>query len=312
MPSAVQLFAVVPSSPDASCLESLPGSVDARTVHEGFEHLGVAGSVYTGFRTFEHDRFVALDEHLDRTLGSMRLLGWPDAEAVLDRNLIRRGLAEAMNERLGDSMVRLDVLAPRSCVPGLPGARIVVTVAPLREVPKRFLSQGVGVELAPDLTRDQPLVKSAEFVQHRVPYPLGTQEAFEYLLLDSADNILEATSANVYVVFDAVVHTAGQGVLEGITRLLCLRVAQAEGIRVRQQAVPLANLAQATEMFLTSSTRGVVPIVNVAGTMIGQGRPGPVTLCLAQALRVEITRIARPAWPLDDIEARQPPSASCP
>ncbi|MCP5025467.1 MAG: hypothetical protein GY929_04205 [Actinomycetia bacterium] len=305
MPSAVQLFAVVaPSWRDASCLQSLPGPVDGRTVHEGFEQLGVAGSVYTAFRTFERDQFVALDEHLDRTLGSMQLLGWPDAEAVLDRTLIRRGLAEAVNERLGDSMVRLDILAPGSWVPGLSGARIVVTVAPLREVPERFVREGVRVELAPDLTRDQPRVKAAEFVQRRVPYPLGPQDAFEHLLLDSGGNILEATSANVYIVFDAVVHTAGHGVLEGITRLLCLRVARAEGIDVREQAVPLANLAQATEMFLTSATRGVIPIVNVAGTMIGQGRPGPVTRRLARALQEEITRIARPAWPLDSLEAR--------
>lgn len=299
MPRAVQLFAVVaPSSPDASCLQPLPGSADARTVHEGFGQLGVEGSVYTAFRTFDCERFVALDEHFDRTLGSMRLLGWPGAEVVLDRALIRRGLAEAVNGREGDSMVRLDVLAPGSRVPGRSGSRIVVTVAPLQVVPQRFVREGVRVELAPDLTRDRPLVKTADFVQHRHPYPLGTQDAFEHLLLDSAGNILEATSANVYVVFDAVVYTAGQGVLEGITRLLCLRVALAEGIDLREQAVPLANLAEATEMFLTSSTRGVVPIVNVAGTKIGQGEPGPITLRLARALQEEIASIARPAWPL--------------
>ena len=57
-----------------------------------------------------------------------------------------------------------------------------------------------------------------------------------------------------------------------------------------------------TEMFLTSSTRGVVPIVNVAGTTIGQGQPGPITQRLARAVQGEITRIARPAWPPDTLE----------
>ena len=304
MPGAVQLFAVVsPSSQEASCLQRLPDATDARTAHEGFEQLGLAGSVYTAFRTFERERFVALDEHLDRTVRSMQLLGWPDAETVLERALIRRALAEAVNLREVDSMVRLDILPPGSRVPGTSSARIVLTVAPLREVPERFVREGVRVELASELARDQPRIKTAEFVLRRQPYPLGKQNAFEHLLLDSAGNILEATSANVYVVVDGVLHTAGHGVLEGITRLLCLRVARAEGIEVREQAVPLASLAQATEMFLTSSTRGVVPIVNVAGTVIGQGQPGPVTQRLARALNAEIARIARPAWPQESVEA---------
>lgn len=304
MSGAVQLFAVVaPSSQDASCLKPLPDPTDAGTVHEGFEQLGLVGSVYTAFRTFERDRFLALEEHLDRTVRSMELLGWPDAEVVVEPTLIRRALAEAVSQRDADSMVRVDVLAPDSCVPGSPGARMVLTLARLREVPHRFLREGVRVELAPDLARDRPRIKTAEFVQRRHGYPLGTQEAYEHLLLDSAANILEATSANVYVVFDDVVHTAGQDVLEGITRLLCLRVARAEGIAVREQAVPLANLAQASEMFLTSSTRGVVPIVNVAGTIIGQGQPGPITQRLAQALREETTRITRRAWPPETTEA---------
>jgi branched-chain amino acid aminotransferase len=304
MPGAVQLFAVVsPSSPQASCLQRLPDPTDARTAHEGVEQLGLAGSVYTAFRTFEYERFLALDEHLDRTLRSMQLLGWADAETVLDRTLIRRALAETVNQRETDSMVRLDILAPDSRAPGTHGSRIMLTVAPLGEVPQHFIREGVRVELAPELARERPHIKTAEFVLRRRQYPLGKQEAFEHLLLDPAGNILEATSANVYVVLDDVVHTAGHGVLEGITRLLVLRVAQADGIDVSEQAVPLTSLTQATEMFLTSSTRGVVPIVNVAGTVIGQGQPGPLTQRLAQALNAEIARIARPAWPHETLEA---------
>lgn len=304
MPRDVQSFAVEGrSSGGASCIRRLPEPVDARTVHDGFGQLGITGSVYTAFRTFHHDRFVALDEHLDRTLVSMRLLGWPDATATLDRSAVRRGLAEAVSERHGDSMVRLDVLAPDSSLPGTSEARIVLTFASLHPVPRRFIRDGVRVELAPDLNRHQPQIKTADFLEQRADYPLGAQEAYEHLLLDSADNILEATSANVYVVFDDVVYTAGQGVLEGITRLLCLRVARAEGIEVREQPTSLADLRKATEMFLTSSSRGVVPIVNVAGTTIGRGQPGPVTKRLARALQDEITRLARPAWPVEGAEA---------
>jgi len=300
MPDVVQLF-TVPAGGDVLLrpLETVP---EATTVHDAFERLGLGGSVYTGLRTFERVRFLALEEHLDRTERSMRLLGWRDAETRLDRERVRRALAELVRGRDGDVVIRLDVLPPGTTAGT--GDHVVLTVAPLHEVPGRFLREGVRVLLARDLTRDRPRIKTAEFVLRRRPYPLNTQEAFEHLMLDREDRILEATSANFYVVLDGVVHTAWSGVLEGITRLLCLRVAAAAGIEVRREAVPLFRLADAGEAFLTSSTRGVVPVVEVAGTRIADGTPGPITRRLMDDLSAESLRIARPAWPLDPVAAR--------
>jgi len=126
-------------------------------------------------------------------------------------------------------------------------------------------------------------------------------------MLDPEERILEATSANVYFVERGELRTAAAGgVLAGITLGLLLQIAEREGIPVRREAVSLAELERMDEALLTSSTRGVVPIVNVAGQRIGDGRPGPVTTRLREALAIESARIAQRAWPPPDLAATTP------
>ena len=292
MSDAVQLFAC--SSEGEPLLVERPVPEGARTVHQAANVLGEHGGVYTGFRSFRRTRFLGLEEHLDRTLRSMQLLGWPDPEGRLDRERTRRALRTIAEERTGDAVFRLDVLPPGASVPGTPHHRALL-VAPLKPIPAPFLREGVAVELAPDLVRENPLVKSTSFIAARNPYPLGSQEHFEHLMLDAEGHLLEATSANVYLVVDGTIHTAGSGVLEGITRLFCLRLARESGIAVQEGPVPFALVERAQEAFLTSSSRGVVPIVRIAGHPVGTGRPGPVTRALSDALEAAIDREATPA-----------------
>ena len=55
----------------------------------------------------------------------------------------------------------------------------------------------------------------------------------------------------------------------------------------------LSEIEKAQELFLTSSTRGVVPIVRVAGKPVGTGQPGPVTRQLMGAYRSELDALLR-------------------
>ena len=64
------------------------------------------------------------------------------------------------------------------------------------------------------------------------------------------------------------------------------------GLQVVEGFFDVADIAQADEMFLTSTTREVVPIARVDGKPIGGGKPGPVTLVLLQAYRAAIERLA--------------------
>ena len=95
--------------------------------------------------------------------------------------------------------------------------------------------------------------------------------------MDAAGRVLEGASSNFFGVLDGCLRTAGAGVLAGVTRGVVLTLAREAGLETVPEAVPLAQVPRLSEAFLTSSSRGVVPIVRVDDHVIGTGAPGPVT-----------------------------------
>ena len=79
------------------------------------------------------------------------------------------------------------------------------------------------------------------------------------------------------------------GIVEGITRGVVLGLGREMGLDVVEGLFDVSEIAQADEMFLTSSTREVVPIARVDGKPVGTGKPGPTTMMLQQAYRKAVT-----------------------
>jgi len=82
------------------------------------------------------------------------------------------------------------------------------------------------------------------------------------------------------------------GIVAGITRSLVLDIARAEAIPVVEEAFFPADVAGADEAFITSTTRGVLPVTRVDARPVGDGRVGPITRRLIDAFRAEVDRIA--------------------
>ena len=281
----IQLFAVVGSEP-----QPLPIAPGAATYHDLLDDTDLG--VYSALRTFHHDRFLLLEDHFDRTDRSMELLGW---EFRLDRKALRRALHEIVTAYpLPDARVRFDVLAKPATRLGT-SSRVVVGLSPYKAVPERFLRDGVRVEIARDLARERPLVKTADFVIRRRPFPLERAEAYEHLLLSPDGRILECSSSNFHGVRAGELFSAAGGALEGITQKILLRLASELGILVRREHVRIAEIGSLDEAFLTSSIRGVVPVVDVAGTKVGPGLPGATTSKLRHAYEAFAEREAKPA-----------------
>jgi branched-subunit amino acid aminotransferase/4-amino-4-deoxychorismate lyase len=284
MPDAgpVRFYAVEPER-----LLQLDAGREARSAHELLDELPLG--VYTAFRTFQHGRFLGLEKHFDRTDKCMELLGWTRR---LDRPLVRARLQEAVDGwPLPEAFVRLDVLARTAPELGTTST-CLLSLSTLVPVPERFLTEGVRVEIASGLKRDAPRIKAADFVLRRRPFPLNRQDAYEHLLVGDDGRILEATSANFYAFLGGVLRTAEEGMLEGITRTYVLRLCAELEMRVALGPLYLDDLPRAEEAFLTSSTRGVVPVVRVADLRIGYGQPGPRTLRLMRAYTSLVEREA--------------------
>ena len=96
----------------------------------------------------------------------------------------------------------------------------------------------------------------------------------EVLLLDETGYVSECTSANIFAVFGYEVRTPPLtcGCLPGITRELLLTEIDTSPYVVREQAVTLADLEIADSVFITSTTRDLLPVASIEGLAIRQSR----------------------------------------
>ena len=98
--------------------------------------------------------------------------------------------------------------------------------------------------------------------------------------------ITEGTHTTVFAVIDGVLrtHPANHLVLPGVTRDVVIELARNAGIRVREDAIDVAELPNATELFLTGTTTDITPILRVDAQTIGNGTPGPIARALLERL----------------------------
>jgi branched-subunit amino acid aminotransferase/4-amino-4-deoxychorismate lyase len=153
---------------------------------------------------------------------------------------------------------------------------------PFTPPPDELYQQGVAVGYATGLHRDNPLVKTADFAEAR-KRAAQVDRAYEQLLTNDQGEILEATSANFYAVRAGVFYTAGEGVLEGVTRRIVLDLVQAAAIPLTMQAIPITTVATLDEAMISSSSRGILPVVRIGEQVISNGQPGPITQQLIAA-----------------------------
>ena len=281
----VQLFAVTPSGP-----RPIPLPRPLSGLHDLPDELPFG--VYTAFRTFKHNQFLCLNDHLNRLAESLSLLGLAYRP---DWSEIRRALHESCTAFPGaNARVRIDILASPLLMPGV-ASRELLTLAPFEPTPSVYYEEGVRLALAPRLQRLQPLAKKADFVLARRNYPTGGPEIYEYLLLDAEGHLLEGSSSNFFAVRNGVVWTAGESVLEGITRSILLKLLIEQDVPLNLAPVHLEEVDLLDEAFLSSSSRGVLPVVVIDGRQVGNGRPGPLTRRLMRRYNQYVEAAIRPA-----------------
>ncbi len=90
--------------------------------------------------------------------------------------------------------------------------------------------------------------------------------------------LTEGAASNIFVVRDGALHAPPKDhlMLPGITYDVVVELARADGISVHIRRIPETEVRQADELWLTSSTREVLPITRLDGRPVGEGRPGPL------------------------------------
>jgi branched-chain amino acid aminotransferase len=171
----------------------------------------------------------------------------------------------------------------------------IIIVVPLRALGQQVYTDGVEVIIS-SVRRSQRManVKSGSLI-HQVLAAREAKEkkAFEAILLTADEKLSDGITSNIYLVRDGTLMTPSHeaGIVEGITRGVVLDISRNMGLPVIEGFFPVSAVEAADELFLTSTTREVVPIVRVDGKAVGDGRPGPITKRLLEAYRSEVQRL---------------------
>ena len=107
------------------------------------------------------------------------------------------------------------------------------------------------------------------------------RNATDALFVNEKGHVLEATRSNFFIFRGDTLVTPGTGILLGITRNVVLQLARGR-FPVEERPVSLGELALADEAFITSSSREIMPVVQIDDVMIGKGIPGSRTYELEQ------------------------------
>ncbi|MHC1784774.1 MAG: aminotransferase class IV [Anaerolineaceae bacterium] len=126
--------------------------------------------------------------------------------------------------------------------------------------------------------RENPKAKLSSFLPMAASFREKSIEAvYETLMAGDNGEVLEGLSSNFFSIKDGRIRTAGSGVLMGITRTYVLEIAEKLCIPVSQEGVRMDEIASLEEAFITSSSRGILPVVQIDCQKIGKGKPGPIT-----------------------------------
>lgn len=104
--------------------------------------------------------------------------------------------------------------------------------------------------------------------------------------------VTESSSTNIFKVNNKVIYThpANNLILNGITRMEVIRLAKLINFEVKEEQFTVGELLKADEVFMTSTTAEVTPIIQIDNTVIGTAIPGPVTIKLLQAHEEQIAQ----------------------
>ncbi|MGJ0427765.1 D-amino acid aminotransferase [Methylobacter sp.] len=104
------------------------------------------------------------------------------------------------------------------------------------------------------------------------------QGCAEAVLVNKDGYVTEGAASNIFAVIDGILITPPKSceILPGITRDVILEIAQQNNIPYKEEIIALEALNNASEIWLTSSTREIIPVVEFDAHKVADGRPGPV------------------------------------
>lgn len=228
-------------------------------------------AVFETLRTY-HGKLFRIEEHLKRLKESAHITGftspWTDEQIEAQMHAIMNNIPWV------ESKMRI-ILTKED---------LIVMLEPLHEKDPWMYEKGIKLSQY-NGQRTLPLAKNlADILCYSAKSHAAKEGAYDAILVDSHGIVRECAYANIFWVKKDQLFTNEKEVLHGITRQTVIEVAG----NCHFSDISFKDLLNTDEIFITQSSSGILPVVEVDGKLIRKGQPGPVTKELMKAFREKV------------------------
>ena len=241
--------------------------------------------IWEGLRVF-NGRVAFLDQHMERPFEGAKALdfelGLSRAQLAkrIDRLLAANRMRDGVSIRL---MISRGIKSTPNQDPRVTvGGPTIVIIAEFKEPDPELLSRGLRI-FTVHVRRGHPDVQDPRLNTHSKlncitaciqAIKAGFDEA---LMLDPQGFVATCNSTHFFIVRDGEVWTSsGDYCLAGITRANVISLCRHNGLPSFEKNFSLSQVYGAQEAFVTGTLGGVVPVIEVDGRTIGEGKSGPM------------------------------------
>jgi D-alanine transaminase len=274
--------------------------INGSYVSEADAHVSIFDrSVLFGDGVYEvaavfNGRLLDADRHLVRLERSLRELAMPspapmqELESVMQELATRNGVTEGLVYlQVTRGAAERDFAFPDQVQP------TVFAFARPKKLSDDPHQHGMRVHVVPDIRWQRCDIKSTAMLAQVLAKQAARQAgAFEAMMHEDG-LVTEGGSSNIWIVRDGIAYTRplSSDILAGITRHVCLDVADEAQVSVVQRAFTVDQAIHADECFITSATSFVLPVTRIDEHVVGNGSPGAVTLRMREAYLARAHRL---------------------
>ena len=168
---------------------------------------------------------------------------------------------------------------------------LAITAKPFNPKIKDYQLKGVKAIFL-NYKRPLPQIKSLNLLPNITGIIEAKKIKAQEGIFTNGDKILEGTITSIFISDGKGIKTPPikDGILPGITRMLVIELAKAQGIKVSEVSLTRKDLKKCKEAFLTNSIMEIVPLVKIEDKLIGSGSPGTLTRRLQEMYKYMLTK----------------------
>lgn len=249
----------------------------------------------------QNDTLIFLEEHLDRLWNSAHLISM---EILFSREELIKQIKKTANAITAKTKyVRVIVTRGESEISLAPtntSNNLIIICRELPENPSWWYEKGVEFIVSGVIRNDKesldPNAKSGNYLNSVMAYLEAKKKGvYDSVMVNKDGHITEGTTNNIWMIKDGKITTPpiSAGILKGITRDKVIEVCKENNFNFTEDVFTPNELMECDECFITSSTKGIVPVTKLNDTNVGEGTPGKVTKELSQLYQNKLDKYVK-------------------